>query len=67
MQTYRFFFITVAGRIVTAEVAECIDDAAARAKGRRLLAARPAIHAIEIWDKARLVATVTHDVGGTGG
>ena len=61
MQTYRFFFITGAGRIVTAEVAECADDAEAMAKGRGLLAARPAIHAIEVWNKARLVATITHD------
>lgn len=61
MQPYRFFFMTAAGRIVSAEVAECADDDAAMVKGRELLAAHPTTHAIEVWNRARRVGTIEHD------
>ena len=59
MADFRFYFIDAAERIFHAENHACTDDAAAEAMARALiLAAEPAVVAIEVWDRARMIAAV---------
>jgi len=58
MADYRFYHLS-AGRITNAEVHDCADDDAARAKGATIVvAAAPFCDAVEIWQLTRLVGTV---------
>jgi hypothetical protein len=56
---YRFYRLS-AGRILNAEVHECADDAAAHQAAQGILAEATAMcDAVEVWQLARLVGTIT--------
>jgi hypothetical protein len=61
MADYRFYRLSQ-GRILNAEVHDCADDDGAQHAGRRILDGASAFcDAVEIWQLARLVATVRRD------
>jgi hypothetical protein len=58
MADYRFYHLSTR-RIMSAEVHDCADDAAAQIEARRIIgAAMPYCDAIEIWQLTRLVGIV---------
>jgi hypothetical protein len=58
MADYRFYHLA-RGRIMSAEVQECVDDETARLAAHAMLAvASPVCDAIEIWLLTRLVGIV---------
>jgi hypothetical protein len=57
MIAYRFYLLGIDGKIKSAEVIECLTDAAALEEAERRFATG-GCPAIEIWDKGRVIGRV---------
>jgi hypothetical protein len=55
LHTYRCYLLDAQSHIASAEVIECVDDAAAKSRAREILAEKPNYRGIEIWDRDRRV------------
>jgi hypothetical protein len=61
MPSFRIYFIGVSRKIVDAVALDCADDQQAIAEAKKLLAERPTVHGIEVWEAARRVASLERE------